>query len=109
MAADTLNNNSESDFIPLNEDDMDYLDAQKKIEMLEAYEYYLSESCPVSTMLNNAITEYPDLEPVFEMMLKGVLSELKKEWNRKDIMECVVRILRKELAADPAEPGNGFE
>ncbi len=98
MAANTSNNNPDNDFLPLNEDDMDFLDAQKKIDMLEAYEYYLSESCPVSNMLNNAITEYPNLEPVFEIMLEGVLSELKPQWTGKDIMECVIRLLQKELA-----------
>ncbi len=87
----------EQDFESLDEEDMKYVLADEKIRILEEYEYYLSASSPLANSLNNAISEFPILEPVLSKILGNLLRNVDDKMIEPEIIECLIDFLRDEL------------
>lgn len=95
-------------------DDLDFVNAEKRINFMEAYEYYISESFPVSHILNDTISKYPHLEPILEVLVSSIAGAIDKTWTKEDIIEYAIDILQNEVRAAKLEseddaPGNGRE
>ncbi len=87
----------EDSFASLDEQEISFAIAEKNIDMLQGYEYYLSESFPVSNILNNAVSEFPKLESVLELLISNLACSIDKKWTRKQIIEYAIKVLNDEI------------
>ncbi len=87
----------ENSFAPLDEQEINFAIVEKNIDILQGYEYYLSESFPVSNILNNAINEFPKLESVLELLISNLACSMDKKWTRKEIIEYAINVLKDEI------------
>lgn len=95
--SDRENECEESGFSSLDDDEeMQYLLADEKIRIMEAYEYYLSESSPITNTLNNAIGEFPVLEPILEKLLSHILGAMDSKFTEKEILIRLIDFLKIE-------------
>ncbi|MCP4106127.1 MAG: hypothetical protein GY749_11400 [Desulfobacteraceae bacterium] len=87
----------EDSFASLDEQEISFAIAEKNIDILQGYEYYLSESFPVSNILNNAVSEFPKLESVLELLISNLACSIDKKWTRKQIIEYAIKVLNDEI------------
>ncbi len=87
----------ENSFAPLDEQEINFAIVEKNIDILQGYEYYLSESFPVSNILNNAISEFPKLESVLELLISNLACSMDEKWTRKEIIEYAINVLKDEI------------
>lgn len=93
-------NSQENRFISLDEQDIDFAIAEKNINMLQAYEYYLSESFPVSNILNNTIQEFPEVEPVLEVLISNLACTITEKWTKQEIIEHSINVLEQLMTKE---------
>lgn len=82
---------------PLSTEDLDYERAEKRIEILEQYESYLSETFPVSETLNKAMAKNPMLEPVMEALVTRIVSGMDHRWTNGEILEHAIDVLKNDI------------
>ncbi len=78
-------------------EDLQFAMAESKIDILEAFEYYLSQSSPACTMLDNAINEFPEIGPVIEYLISSVLTDIDTTWTRKKLIQFAIEVLQSDL------------
>ncbi len=91
------------DFAGLDDEDARFEAAAKNIQLLEEYEYYLSESSPLASALKSAVYDYPVLEGFFEKLLTHILGRMREDATEADVARLVADFTSRAAAtADPA-------
>lgn len=95
----------EHTFVSLDDDDLDFSEADEKIAIIEGYEYYLSESFPVCIKIIEAIGEHPILEPVLTDLIRGISMAANQGLTKHQILKHALWVLEKALEKEEAAEG----
>lgn len=93
-----LDMDTETSFIGLDEDES-FARVERNIQMLEAYEFYLSKAMPVNATLNNAVSTFPILEPLIEKIMEYMLEITEEDTGSKKIIKHLLQRLTNDYEA----------
>ena len=99
----------ENTFLSLDDNDLEFFEADEKIAIIERYEYYLSESFPVCIKIIEAIGEHPILEPILTLLIRAVGNAANQGLSKQKIMEHALSVLETEFEKEMAEGGNAAD
>ena len=89
--------NQKNDPVVMDEEALKFAMAESKIDILEAFEYYLSQSSPACTMLENATNEYPEVGSIIEFLISSILTDIDSTWTRKKLIRFAIDVLQSDL------------
>lgn len=89
--------NQKNDPIVMDEEALKFAMAESKIDILEAFEYYLSQSSPACTLLETATNEYPEIGSIIEFLISSILTDIDSSWTRKKLIQFAIDVLQSDL------------
>lgn len=98
----------ENTFVSLDDNDLDFFEADEKIAIIERYEYYLSESFPVCIKIIEAIGEHPILEPILTLLIRAVGNATNRGLGKNETLEHALSVLEAEFKKE-SEKGEPAE
>ena len=75
----------------------EFEEVRKKIDILERYEIYLSETFPAKGLLEETIAKQPELETILEKLVTRLVGAIDYDMTKKEILDCAITILRSEI------------
>ncbi|MDM8517513.1 hypothetical protein QUF76_15055 [Desulfobacterales bacterium HSG16] len=89
--------NQKNDPVMMDEEALKFAMAESKIDILEAFEYYLSQSSPACTLLETATNEYPEIGSIIEFLISSILTDIDSTWTRKKLIQFAIDVLQSDL------------